>query len=727
MATRSADHDTQGGKLLDAAERDAQSNSESMSSLTHDEFTSQRCAYPASECDSVSESEGEQMTALRARSKASETDVGADPAGTSLQHEQAQCVERSEAMDFCPSDLPLSNARDKPAPPAQAIPTNTGEKPNATVPPALEAGSHMQWRIAPYHTDEQVATAKEAWEAIVLAFDASRGNSEQPPFPTNVDGEQVAHTASAQRPSTYVLVLEQSQPQPPAAAGDARTTHSEARREQPQPPAAPGSAPPINSQVHIEQPQSPATPGSAPGTASEVCREQPQSPAAPGSPPHTPTSRSTGRWPAEPIVIVDSPAAPAARRRPPTPGPARRPTTLPLRPRSPAGRAPAHRPDTWRTRHRYPPVVNIVNVGRRGPPSSYEMPSNASGDSGLPPTDHRSDGTSSPLGMSDDLSQYGSSSVSSGSVRSSRSSPAPSPSVPLFDGRDWPGFMSKFRECARHYKWSDHVKARRLHTSIVGDARKAIGLATGANWSYYQLKRHLEQRYGNYNAAFTRLQQKLFVRRRRPGQSLVDFYEELVATASAANLSSSLRERLVYTAFLYGLYPDSHMYHWIARREQKGTVENALGIAAAYEQEFHAPIQRQPPMVTVNARNVQQNSKLGRYSPNSSPRVMPAAGDGRSLCAQMADGFKKLETHVSTKVAGLDNRLQTVESFQREHMRKLRDRWNHSPPHSTSERHHSSTPDGDFNWRGSRAWNYRDRHSDSERSYRHRRNYDGQE
>lgn len=329
--------------------------------------------------------------------------------------------------------------------------------------------------------------------------------------------------------------------------------------------------------------------------------------------------------------------------------------------------------------------------------------------------------------MADNLSQYGSGSVSSGSMRSGASLAASTDHLPLFDGHDWPGFMYKFRACARRYRWGDRVKARRLHTSIVGEAREALGLATGATWSYYQLKRHLENRYGHRNAAFTKLQQNLFARRRKPHQSFVEFYEELLAAANTSTIDGPLRDNLVYTAFIYGLNPNSHMYRWVVRREREGTVESAIGLAAAYEREFHVPAWRQPQLVTVNARHAQPSAKLGRYSPSGSPRVMPAAGDGQSLCTQMANGFKKLETHVSMKVAGLDRRLLNVEAFQHEHVRRMRAqhaRQSRSPQHSGSNRssaYHCSSADRDSNWRAPGAWNFRKRHSDGEHYHRTRR------
>ena len=749
MATRSTDHEAGEGSQLDAVERDAQSKSESMSSLTEATLSPQRRDIPASESASDSESDSEPMTGLRDYYAAPDPDAEDYSEAVQQPHDLRKRPERLEAMETCPAAAALQDGRATPAPAAPAQHTHKGEIPDVRVEPLFEQGSHMQWRFAPYHTDEQIANAKEAFKAMMVAFDASQGNCGQPLQPTEVAGSPVAHAALAQRPNTVVVLLEpsQPQPQPPAAAGDAApVTHGEARCEQPQPPAATGSAPPTYSQVHFEQPQPPAAPGSAPGAYSqipderpqppaapgsvsgafrEVQHEQPQPPAAPGSAPHTPPSRGTGRRPADPIIIDGSPAAPTAARRPQTPGPARRPTTLPQRSRL-AGRAPTPHTNAGRPR-RYPRVVNIVNVNRHTPASQQSTPNLATGGPDLSPTDQRSVRTSSPLGMADDLSQYGSGSWSSGSVRSGCSSLTSSMPVPLFDGHDWPGFMSKFRACARHYGWTDRVKARRLHTSIIGEAREALGLATGATWSYYQLKKHMDNRYGYRNAIFSKLQSELFARRRKPGQSLSDFYEELLTAANKARIDNPMRDNLVYTAFIYGLYPDSHMYRWVARRERVGTVESAISLAAAYEHEFGGPVWRQPPMVTVNARHVQQSSKLGRYSPSSSPRVMPAAGDGQSLCTQMADGFKKLETHVSTKVAGLDRRLLNVEAVQHEHVRRLRERearWRQATQHSGSSRpsaYHGSNADRDSNWRRSGAWNFRKTHTDGERFHRNRR------
>ena len=59
--------------------------------------------------------------------------------------------------------------------------------------------------------------------------------------------------------------------------------------------------------------------------------------------------------------------------------------------------------------------------------------------------------------------------------------------VPTFDGKNWAAFKSVFESVAKHYRWSDAVKALQLKCCIQGEARAALGVVESIDWSYDQL------------------------------------------------------------------------------------------------------------------------------------------------------------------------------------------------------------------------------------------------
>ena len=56
-------------------------------------------------------------------------------------------------------------------------------------------------------------------------------------------------------------------------------------------------------------------------------------------------------------------------------------------------------------------------------------------------------------------------------------------------------------------------------------------------WSYNQLKQHLEQQFGQ-NSAFEQIQNDLFKIKRKPGQRLHEFYDEIAFAADGKALSA---------------------------------------------------------------------------------------------------------------------------------------------------------------------------------------------
>ena len=251
--------------------------------------------------------------------------------------------------------------------------------------------------------------------------------------------------------------------------------------------------------------------------------------------------------------------------------------------------------------------------------------------------------------------------------------------MPLFNGGDWAGFISQFEACSEYYGWSEKTKAIRLYTSIIDDARKSLGSVQAGAWTFARLKKHMEVRYGK-NKVFADIQQQLFAIQRRPEQSLYAFHDEIVAAANTANIPDDRRDQLVYTAFVYGLRSNKHMHRWVSRRDSAGTIESALELAEAYEDEYgnDTPVLQSMP-VTVNARDSTGNAfavalpGASSKSPAVSLDAVDMPGD-MTLAQQMTAGFQKMESQLTKQFETIDTRLGAVEKYQAEQVRRWEDR-----------------------------------------------------
>ena len=411
------------------------------------------------------------VTRARANARSVTTearDVTSDSDVANPDDEQAACARpvhtaRQPTANGCAAEPQMPSGRASPATNGQtrreerAPPIRDGVR----VEPVSEHCPHMHWIIDPEHTDEQIATAREALDAVVLAF-----------------GEQ--HAAPLQEDSSVI--------------------------------------------------------------------------------------------------------AARAERRPNAPAPARRPDSLPVQPLLPAGQTPDTRAAPRRPRSRCTRVVNIVNVNDSAPAPQQTHKDRAAGDAAAAPAAARVRKTSQPLEMSPERSPR-SKCVPADQTPTRRKSRECDLRLPLFHGEDWPGFIAQFEACAKYYRWTDRTKAIRLHTSLVGEARTCLAAAQALHWSYYTLRRHLEMRYGHPQKS-AQIQEKLFAMERQPDQSLHEYYDAICSAAKSAALTERERERLAYTAFVYGLRSNKHMHHWVARRETHGTIRSALDVARAYEDEY---------------------------------------------------------------------------------------------------------------------------------------------
>lgn len=285
--------------------------------------------------------------------------------------------------------------------------------------------------------------------------------------------------------------------------------------------------------------------------------------------------------------------------------------------------------------------------------------------------------------------------------------------MPLFTGDDWAGFISQFEACIQYYGWTEKTKVIRLHTSISGDARKALGAASTGNWTFDQLKRHMERRYGK-SKVYAQIQSELLAKSRKPGQSLHSYHDEIIAASYTANIPENKRQELVYTAFIYGLRANQHMHRWVTRRETSGTIDQALEIAEIYEDEFGSdPVLMSRP-ITVNARDSTGNS-LAIGLPESAEQttvsvdaVQTENGDA-SLKAQLKSGFQSMQSFIDKKFENLDSRLQGVETWQANQVR----RWEANKAKYANKNKDNNRSK---NWRNNRDNNRDDRQNGNQNS-----------
>ena len=117
---------------------------------------------------------------------------------------------------------------------------------------------------------------------------------------------------------------------------------------------------------------------------------------------------------------------------------------------------------------------------------------------------------------------------------------------------------------------------------------------------------------------------------------------------------------------------------WVSRRDKEGTIESALELAEAYEDEYGADSVLQSLPVTVNARDSTGNALAVALPNMKSAAVSVDAVDicqgDTSLAQQMTAGFKKMEVQLTKQFETIDTRLGAVEKYQSEQIRRWEDR-----------------------------------------------------
>ena len=168
--------------------------------------------------------------------------------------------------------------------------------------------------------------------------------------------------------------------------------------------------------------------------------------------------------------------------------------------------------------------------------------------------------------------------------------------VPVFVGKNWISFKNKFESVAGARNWDAKTKARALYNAIQNEAADALGEADSINWSYERLVAHMERRHGRNKTWGDVLPQARNLRR-RAGQSLSAFYDQVINLLNQANLGEEHFRAQAYQTFLQGIECNKAMINEIMPQVTQHTIQELCDLAEAYEARYgasvagHMPIQ----------------------------------------------------------------------------------------------------------------------------------------
>ena len=160
--------------------------------------------------------------------------------------------------------------------------------------------------------------------------------------------------------------------------------------------------------------------------------------------------------------------------------------------------------------------------------------------------------------------------------------------VPTFDGKNWAAFKSVFESVAKHYRWSDAVKALQLKCCIQGEARAALGVVESIDWSYDQLIEHMELRHGRHKSK-TEVMNEMDKLYRKPGQSLEQWRDEVISVANTGTLTDAQWKQMTHYSFLRGLSTYGQMQSWVGEHDKVETLASCYEQAKRFEREIGVP------------------------------------------------------------------------------------------------------------------------------------------
>ena len=144
----------------------------------------------------------------------------------------------------------------------------------------------------------------------------------------------------------------------------------------------------------------------------------------------------------------------------------------------------------------------------------------------------------------------------------------PPMAITKFTGENWTEFIEYFDSLAEANAWSDKDKLAFLLMSIDSKPRMYARGDKGIPQTYDDVRRRLQQRYGQNEPAFN-VRAQLREIQRKPGESLEVFADRLQEVAQRGALDPQDRDELFYFAFLNAVRETPKMQNFIEKAHSK--------------------------------------------------------------------------------------------------------------------------------------------------------------
>ena len=157
---------------------------------------------------------------------------------------------------------------------------------------------------------------------------------------------------------------------------------------------------------------------------------------------------------------------------------------------------------------------------------------------------------------------------------------------PVFNGRDFDVFKTRFETAAEHNQYDEQELKTHLTYALTGEALTVLKDAgvDQDHWGYEDMIKCLEVRYGRNRARcdiWHTIQKKV----RGKKQSVHHYADELKSLIGSAKMMPHVAVHLAYVSFINGLSTTPDVHAHVLRKDKVGTITSAIAIAAKYERD----------------------------------------------------------------------------------------------------------------------------------------------
>ena len=219
----------------------------------------------------------------------------------------------------------------------------------------------------------------------------------------------------------------------------------------------------------------------------------------------------------------------------------------------------------------------------------------------------------------------------------------PHMAITKFTGENWTEFIEYFDSLAEANAWSDKDKLAFLLMSIDSKPRMYARGDKGTPQTYEDVRRRLQQRYGQNEPAFN-VRSQLRDIQRQPGERLEVFADRLQEVAQRGQLDPQDRDELFYFAFLNAVGDIPKMQYFIEQAHSKNRslkLSDLLALAREYLEK--SPTARRRSVAVNVCKPISQ--RKGRLSHDDADVSSEVEGEMRKIDQERKD---KKETNLAT-------------------------------------------------------------------------------